>query len=579
MPTDFDPENFEVTSFLIPTLLNTRGAALGVHRKCLCLLGTTASNTADTFCLGWREWPIIWDDENALIMQEGLTSGYVAAGFADFSDDFIVTGIYNTTEDAVSHAIIAIEKACTLNISETGKISLISSSELDENAGAVKTVQGDELNGLLLGQLSPVQDLPNTLNVLDKVLVAWPSRPISLSDGNISVVKIEDFVDYNFLTTLNAPPTAKMLCLVGSGVILAGGLSGYDPIIDSELLSRCIRWTLPYSPGSPLDGPPFASYQVWPQTYFQILDAEPRAVWSNGPFAYVATDRLLYKFQIIEGQFGRGAADIIHRSSGCAGPRAWCHTDKGTFFLSQNGIFVCNGESVEKVSEPIGPLFSSGALNTSNLDRVIGTFNQKTRQVIFFVPWQTASRYCNAAVVFELDGNRWWTWFPANQERGLFFADVKASPDGNLYGIGADGTFNLIGLHAENDGGHEIPVEFSMRPFYSMEAGQIARLEFLRVTYAKVRGEPEAYESPDADKIQVKIATKYRAAYPAIKERNLPTAISENLDEQGQFFEKRLNLGEKGYSFTVTFKLTSQKGGLKLKSIGHEGWNYGGSDR
>jgi hypothetical protein len=153
-------------------------------------------------------------------------------------------------------------------------------------------------------------------------------------------------------TSGTAVPNGKYLCLQDSRVVTAG-ISGED--------SSQIRWsdvligtgTLP---------------RTWPAENVQMFDpGDGDAITGIGR---CGSNLLVFKKHktFVVYDLNTGASRRLSSTIGCTSHRSIVDTPEGTFFLSDKGVYVTNGSSLQLVSDLITPTIT----NATNLDLAAG---------------------------------------------------------------------------------------------------------------------------------------------------------------------------------------------------------------
>ena len=134
------------------------------------------------------------------------------------------------------------------------------------------------------------------------------------------------------------------------------------------------------------------------------VDDETTGVSSVNSMPIVFCKKYVYRIDLAFDQFGRGGMTPVRISdhAGCISHNSSVQAEGGIFWFGNDGVYYSDGYRVLKVSDQYNPRYKKFIKNTTQLNRIKGSFYEKERLVVWAMQTDSANRENDTFLICDL---------------------------------------------------------------------------------------------------------------------------------------------------------------------------------
>lgn len=184
------------------------------------------------------------------------------------------------------------------------------------------------------------------------------------------------------------PPLSKYIHIVNN-VAYYGHVK-----VGSETFPNIYRISVPFDPDS------------CPESFEDEVEDEITGINSVQSTPIILCKRHIYRSEGYFDETGNGSLTHtrISDTAGCVSNLSAVQAEGGLFWAGNDGFYYTDGFRVLKISDHLNTTYASYISNTSNAKRIVGTYDEKYRRIIWTVQSSSSSSDNDSCIVLEL---RW----------------------------------------------------------------------------------------------------------------------------------------------------------------------------
>lgn len=154
-----------------------------------------------------------------------------------------------------------------------------------------------------------------------------------------------------------------------------------------------------------------------PGFFYVDLEDEIMGIGSIKSIPIVVCKRHIYRIENNFDQYGRGGINPVRISdtAGCVSNLSIVSAENGIIWAGNDGFYLSDGYTVQKVSDGFNETYKSILANIAYTNRIIGTFDDKERRVLWTIQQDSGSGDNDSLIELDLrwgltDTSTFYTW-------------------------------------------------------------------------------------------------------------------------------------------------------------------------